>query len=213
MLTSKPSKAWRRKAFSYTRLIHIYTSTLLFGLLVFFCVTGITLNHRWYGHEDSVSIQEIDLSEDLIVDWKISGIKDWYPDISEISNFIRVNYELPQAHSVDIDKEVGEILLDYKVPAGFATVTIVAPERLMIIEREKGSTIGVLNDLHKGRHSGQFWFWLIDLSAVLMTIFGITGMIILFQGKKNRCSGLILFIAGAISPWVFVLLFVPNLGG
>lgn len=36
----------------------------------------------------------------------------------------------------------------------------------------------VINDLHKGRDSGDTWQWLIDISAVLLAFVSLTGYLI-----------------------------------
>lgn len=40
-----------------------------------------------------------------------------------------------------------------------------------------------LNDLHKGRHSGEAWKWLIDASALLMLVFILSGVALLLPKK------------------------------
>ena len=43
--------------------------------------------------------------------------------------------------------------------------------------------IALINDLHKGRDTGAVWSWVIDLSAGLMTIISLTGLVLLFYLK------------------------------
>ena len=52
--------------------------------------------------------------------------------------------------------------------------------------------VAVLNDLHKGRDSGKrLGGELIDVSAVLMTLVSLTGLLLIFFLQKKRLSGLL----------------------
>jgi hypothetical protein len=83
----------------------------------------------------------------------------------------------------------------------------------LLLEYRTGDTLSVINDLHKGRHSGAVWSWVIDISAFLMIFFALTGYVIMFQNKKHRRLAVVFSIAGLISPIVLYLLFVPRVIG
>lgn len=205
----KQKKKARKALFSFARLLHVYTSTSLFVLMILFCLTGITLNHRWY-HSDGNQISELSdpLENAILEEWGL--LPDWNPDITKISADIKERYRLDQPYSIDLDDEFKEVVLEYKVPAGFATVSIQAEENIVIVEKESGSLLGILNDLHKGRHSGTAWSWVIDISAALMILFSITGLIILYQGKRFKKWGNLTLAAGLISPLLIYWCFVPS---
>jgi hypothetical protein len=77
-----------------------------------------------------------------------------------------------------------------------------------LVETRNGF-VAVLNDLHKGRDAGPGWSLLIDVSAVLLTLVSLTGLVLLFFVYKRRTSGLILTAAGAVICWLVWLRFVP----
>ncbi len=208
----KQHKTWHRKIFTYARLIHIYVSTLLFGLLVFFCISGITLNHRWYGSNNHNSFQETPLTDRLYNEWALNQSESWTPNLNRINHYFMDSYRFPPAHNIEIDPSTWEIILDFNVPAGYATAIISEPEKRISLETERGGTLAMINDLHKGRYSGAVWFWLLDVSAALITLFAITGIIILFQGKKNKKIGVFLSVLGILTPVFLFLIFVPNIG-
>jgi hypothetical protein len=60
----------------------------------------------------------------------------------------------------------------------------------------KSGTVAVLNDLHKGRDTGSAWSWLIDVSAVLMTLVSLTGFVMIFFLKKKRLNGSMIALLG-----------------
>ena len=67
----------------------------------------------------------------------------------------------------------------------------------------------VLNDLHKGRDSGKGWSWLIDVSAIFLTLISLSGLLMLFFLKKKRLNGLIIALVGGIICYLVYLLWVP----
>lgn len=200
-----------RKFYQLARLLHIYISTALFALLLFFCITGILLNHNdWLSDRYTTDEQVWSLPIDISKKMQATGGQGWNPPLTELQQFIQEKSpHLSMVNKVDIDQEVHEILFDYQIPAGYVLVTITEAEA--IVEHQKGHWLSIWNDLHKGRHSGAVWSWIIDLSAVLMLLFAITGMIILFQNRKRRFLGLIFTALGLLTPWVFYVWFVPRL--
>jgi len=56
-----------KKVFSFSRWLHIYVSTALFSLLIFFCFTGITLNHAaWFSNDGEQQTKTIPLPQSLL---------------------------------------------------------------------------------------------------------------------------------------------------
>jgi uncharacterized protein len=48
--------------------------------------------------------------------------------------------------------------------------------------------VSYLNDLHKGRNTGDAWFWFIDAFAVACVVFTLTGLLLLQLHAKHRPS-------------------------
>lgn len=193
--------------FRISRWLHVYTSTALFGLLAFFCLTGIFLNHGWYGDDDPrITVHRQPLGEELRRLLPAGEV----PDTRELSQVLENRLGLGAPASIDVDVEYGEVVVNYDVPAGYTTVLFDLPAGEMEVERQHGSAVGILNDLHKGRHSGTVWSWIIDGSGVLMLIFALTGMILLFQNKRIRRPGLWAALWGLLTPVLVYLLFVPS---
>jgi hypothetical protein len=66
-----------------------------------------------------------------------------------------------------------------------------------------------MNDLHKGRDTGKGWAWLIDISAILMVIVSLSGLLMLFFLKKKRVAGTLMIVLGGIALWMVYWLLVP----
>ncbi len=69
--------------------------------------------------------------------------------------------------------------------------------------------IALINDLHKGRDTGPVWSALIDVSAGLMTLISLSGLVLLFYLKLRRVSGLVVALAGTALVIVLYRWWVP----
>lgn len=212
MIETKSQRHWLKSAqakrlFSLCRWLHIYTSTALFSLLLFFCITGITLNHPDWTGSKPVDIKTVELPSTL-VDQMSSETE---LPIKAIQMFVEQSTGLTSPRNIDIMPEDGEVTYDFPLPSGYAFVTVLIEDGIAEIEYKTSGFIGLLNDLHKGRHSGEPWKWLIDVSAALMLFFTLTGVIILLQNAKHRRSSLWILLFGSISPILFYWAFVPRL--
>ena len=195
------------------RVIHIYVSTTLFSLLIFFCVSGLLLNHlSWISDEGKISgVKEGHIPVEVIgTNHKgMSAVNA----VALIEPYLSNTYQLHELSSFDWDKDVNELILDYPIPAGYALVVIDTVTFDYYIEYQQANLLSVLNDLHKGRHSGEVWSWVIDISAVLICLFSLTGLFILFQNKKKRQFGLWLTLLGSVTPIIIYYFFIPRLSG
>lgn len=195
-----------RRWFNYCRWIHVYLSTALFSLLIFFCLTGIFLNHTdWFQTKTDPTRKTIPLPQKLAT--QLANPEK--PPLEEMKAFIRQETGLFDARKIDMDLEFGEWTFDFPLPAGYAFITVKAEEATMEIESQEGTLIAIMNDLHKGRHTGKSWSWVIDISAVLLCLLSVTGLFILFQQAKWRLSGLALVILGTILPLLIYAVWVP----
>ncbi len=75
--------------------------------------------------------------------------------------------------------------LDYKGSGYNAAIFIDMTTAQATIESTHYGVIAVLNDLHKGRNSGEVWRWFIDITALLMVMFVLTGVFLLMHLKEK----------------------------
>ena len=196
-----------KQLFSLCRWLHVYLSAALLSLLLFFCLTGFTLNHAsWFSGEGDSGITTHPLPNTLR---QALSANDAIP-VEEIKAFIQEELGLINPRSIDMELDMGEINLDYPLPAGYAFVTLILDEGTMEVDHRAGNLVTLLNDLHKGRHTGAAWSLLIDISAIIMTVFSIAGFVILLQHKKYRSPGLFLVAIGTLTPFVMYFIYVPN---
>lgn len=192
--------------FKIARWLHIYLSTTALAIVLFFSVTGFTLNHAsWFSDGAENGIDEYMLPTDI---GEALSDPSAFPT-ALITEFLQQEYGLRHPRSIDHDLELGEVSLDYPLPAGYAFVSIIVPESRIEIEYQSGNLWVLMNDLHKGRHTGAAWSAFIDFSALIMTLLAVAGILILFQLKKYRNWGLALTIIGILTPLIWYLAFVP----
>ena len=77
-----------------------------------------------------------------------------------------------------------------------------------LTQRSQGF-VAVINDLHKGRDTGRAWAWLIDVSAALMTLVSLSGLILLFYLKRRRLAGVAIALIGTAVVAAVYYLWVP----
>jgi len=192
----------KRNFATWTRWLHIYLSMFSFAALLFFAVTGITLNHtNWIEGKEKV--------EQLEGDLKLAWVDAGTAKVNELQvvEFIRNKYSIRAALS-DFTTEETEISLSFKGPGYNADAFIDRSSGHYEISITKYGLIAILNDLHKGRDSGTAWAWLIDISAVLMILVSFTGFVMIFFLKKRLVLGLFWTVIGSLLLFLVYYLFV-----
>jgi hypothetical protein len=194
---------WKKWTASVSRWLHIYLSMVSFTILLFFAVTGLTLNHPdWFVDQE----RTVESKGQLNVKWVNS------PDTSKIAKLEVVEF-FRNKHQ--IKGMLGEFRIDdtqcalsFKGPGYFADAFVDRESGTYELSETRLGLVAVMNDLHKGRDSGKGWAWLIDVSAVLMTLVSLTGIIMIFFMKKKRVSGLMLAILGSLIAYIVWKMFV-----
>ena len=181
----------RLRVHSWLRWLHIYISMFTLLVVLFFALTGITLNHPdWvFGTSESA----VDVSGTLPEGWKRGEEIDW----------LRVVEHLRAEHGVrgrlgDYRADETEGSLTFKGP-GYSADAFFDPATgsyEMTIVRQ--GAVGILNDLHRGRDAGAAWAWAVDLSGAFLTLIAITGIGLLWYLKKLRVGALATLVAGVV---------------
>ncbi|MDB5029813.1 PepSY-associated TM helix domain-containing protein [Mucilaginibacter sp.] len=199
-----PKPLWEKRTASVSRWLHIYLSMISFVIVLFFAITGFTLNHaewfdgkqsiqkytgkvqlKWVKVKDTAAIAKLEIVELLKHNHHIKGdVSDFIID----DNQCTISFKGP-GYSADafIDRDNG----DYKVT-----------------ETSLG-LIALINDLHKGRDTGKKWSYLIDIAAIFMTLLSLTGIIMICFMKKKRLNGFILLGIGTLVCYLVYYFMVP----
>jgi uncharacterized protein len=217
LLTSKPParSLKRRLSIKFAKLmrwLHIYLSMFSLAVVLFFSVTGITLNHPdWFF---SGAERNREAEGEIRREWLHVSQPQAPADAASQVSKLEIVEQLRNAHAIhgalaDFRVDESECVVAFKGP-GYAADAFVDREsgHYRLTETYHGF-IAVINDLHKGRDTGPVWSVLIDVSAVLMTFISLTGLVLLFYLKLRRVPGLIVALIGTVVAFVLYRVGVP----
>ena len=183
----------KRRLAKFSRWLHIYLSMVSFAIVLFFSVTGLTLNHADYLQGEAKVKQE---KGNLDKQW-VNNPDTLYVNKLAVTEYFRNNYQVKGAVN-DFRIEESQISIAFKGPAYEAAIFIDRQTGTFDFTETRTGFIGFINDLHKGRDTGNVWFWIIDIAAILMVIISLSGLILLLFIKRKRNNGLILLAIGTL---------------
>jgi len=189
--------AWKRRMAMLARWLHIYLSMASFAIIFFFAITGLTLNHA---DRFTNQMRSVDEKGRLDTSWVRS------PDTSHINKlaiveYIRQNYHITAAVS-DFRIDEVQVTVSFKGPGYAADAFVNRQNGEYELTITNAGFVAIINDLHKGRDTGKSWSWFIDISAVLLALVSLTGLLLLFFIKRKRASGLIVAACGLLLGWL-----------
>ena len=182
--------AWRSRAYTLSRTLHLYLSLLAVLTRLFFAVTGLTLNHpEWFGegaprklsgtlpgapYLEGGSVDWLRLAEDL----RALGLRGRVADRGEAGEEVWISFRAPgYAADAQVDPRTGAyrmVVTDYGL-------------------------VAVLNDLHKGRDTPGGWKLFLDLSALFLALVSLTGLLLgVLLPKSRRAALLVLGLGGLL---------------
>lgn len=183
------------------RTLHIYSSMLVLILMIFFAITGITLNHpdwQWRFGAQTKELQVQVPSTLLAVQWSDDELSQ-AQQIQPIADWFRQQHAVQGAvMQFNLDVEEGILELDFKQPAGFYNISIDLATQQADLSHEFAGALALLNDLHKGRYAGQSWKWLIDITAICCLLFCLSGFYLLWRQPSRRRSGVNAAVFGVV---------------
>jgi uncharacterized protein len=167
-----------RNLVNWSRTIHVYLSIALLIVLVFFSITGITLNHaETMTAEPETEVITLDSLPDLPLDDNGMIINS-----PELAAYVREQFGI-RLEFADLIIEEPYITIEYDGPGLQALVEIDQGFGEVYAETTRYGLIAVLNDLHKGRYTHIVWNALIDISAIILVIFSMAGFVLLLPNK------------------------------
>ena len=183
-----------------SRWLHIYLSMASFGILFFFAVTGLTLNHtEWFaGQQKTIQTKgSVDLK------WIRTAVAKL-----EIVEHLRNTHGIKGALS-DFRIDGQQCAVSFKGPGYTADTFIDRGTGAYEITETRMGFVAIINDLHKGRDSGKVWSLMIDISAVLMCLVSLSGIILMLFLQKRRFSGLLVAAAGVALCYLVYVIWAP----
>lgn len=168
------------------RTLHVYSSVVVLALVLFFAVTGITLNHRdWFTDRGSAVEEFLPVPDTILqaTDWQArpldgaDALRRWLTDQHGLTGGTVI-------YDWDTDEQM--LLIDIKRPGGYSSVEFSPFSAEVTVFHQRNGLVAVMNDLHMGRYSGIWWRLLLDITALIMLVFIVTGLWLVVPQKKRR---------------------------
>lgn len=185
---------------------HWISSALCLVGMLLFAVTGITLNHaaQIEARPEIVERQAVlpsSLHEKLQADRPSEGLP------TELHNWLEAELDLRLAGR-EAEWSDGELYIALPRPGGDAWLSLDLDSGELLFEATDRGWIAYLNDLHKGRNTGEAWSWFIDIFAGVCVLFSLTGLLLLQRHASGRPTTWPLVGAGLVIPLLLALLFI-----
>ena len=202
---SKPSSRawWLKQLYQW----HWISSAISLIGLILFAITGFTLNHAGaIPSEPKVTARSAVMPPQVAA--RLAVVHD---DAAPLPPPVR--QWLEQEMSVEIpvipaEWSEEEVYLALPRPGGDTWIRFDRVAGKVEYERTTRGVISLLNDLHKGRNTGDVWFWFIDVFAVACLVFCITGLVLLQLMAEQRKSTWPVVSAGLVIPLLIAVLFI-----
>ena len=158
-----------------------------FALVLFFAATGLTLNHPdWFATRQTTAQRHGIADKAMLRTTDADGA-----DKLGLVETLRTREHVHGTVSdVRVDDE--QITVSFRSPGYTADAFIDRDTGKYDLTEVNNGIVAVLNDLHKGRDAGKVWSWVIDVSAVLLVLVSLTGLVLIWFVYKRRTSGLVL---------------------
>lgn len=211
-----PPSGGKRRAQYWLRWAHVYISMISLLLVLFFGLTGITLNHpEWTFLGADTTTQSVTglLPEELIATDQVGSVDeaDNQPDgtlFLAVSRLVRGRHDVSgEVSDFSIDGDRGSI--SYRAPGYGADLFFdVGTGEYELTESRQG-WLGVMNELHKGRDSSSAWRWVVDISGGLLVVVAVTGLGIQLLMRKRRVRALTLTLLACIATVLAIMVAMP----
>jgi hypothetical protein len=176
----------RMQLYSTTQLWHWISAAVCFAALTLFTVTGITLNHASaISTQPAVKSGGAQLPENLRSLLKTADAQTASP--AKIIDWAEGRFGISlRGAAAEWSEE--ELYLSAPGPGRDAWVSIDRASGAAKFEATDRGWVAYFNDLHKGRNTGIAWTIFIDVVALAVLFFSITGLVLLWIQARQRKS-------------------------
>ena len=167
-------------------------------LVLFFGLTGLTLNHPDWTFGDEATTTTL------------TGTLDGVTAADGSVDFLAVSEELRSRHGIgaavaDHRVEGTQGSISYRGPGYAADVTFATDTGRYTLVVEQQGFVAVMNDLHKGRDADTSWKWVIDVSAGVLVVISLSGLVLQLYLRRRRRSALVVVGVGLVATVVLAV--------
>ncbi|ALS62702.1 PepSY-associated TM helix domain-containing protein [Pandoraea norimbergensis] len=185
----------------------ISSAICLLGMMLF-AITGFTLNHAGQieAHPQVVK-RAAQVPDALLTQLGETPHKDKGPVPAALADWLHTSLAI-DAEGREAEWSADEIYVALPRPGGDAWVSVDLQSGETQYELTTRGWISYLNDLHKGRNTGNAWSLFIDVFALACLVFSVTGLFLLKLHAGNRVATWPLVGLGLVIPLLLVILFI-----
>ncbi|MGE0877272.1 MAG: PepSY-associated TM helix domain-containing protein [Acidimicrobiia bacterium] len=191
-------RSGKNEAHHWTRWLHTYTSMIALVLVLFFGITGITLNHPTFGNKATQTIENGTLPAGFLT-------SDRHVDFLAVTKFVRSTHHI-DAPIEDFNLTGTQGTIAFKSPGYAADLLFDANTGVYKLTVEEQSFVAKMNDLHKGRYADSSWKWLIDVIGVVLVVIAGTGLGLQLFLRKRRTRALLIAGGGLLITIVMMVI-------
>jgi len=195
---------------------HWISSAISLICMILFAITGITLNHASF-FESAAEETTVELT---LPDTVLTPLNRYVADILELeqgehtlprdlvsylNNNISGDLSLLES---SVEWSESELYIQKPIPGGDSWMSVDLSNGELIYMYTDRGMISWLNDLHKGRNTGNVWSWFIDIFAGATLIFCLTGLVLLQLHSKNRPSTWYVTAIGIVIPGILAIFYI-----
>ncbi len=186
---------WRGTV-AWSRTIHIYLTMFAFLLMMFFAVTGLLLDH-----EDLLPGETTVETDGMLPLPLLSG-----PDKLMVVETLRSHFGAIGAVSTfDVDDKA--LHVELKGPGRTSDAEIDRTTGKTHVTVTRRGILVRLDDLHRGKDTGLVWRIVLDVSAILLFLGSLSGIVMWIALPRRRKWGVValvssLMICGGIYFWL-----------
>ena len=191
---------------------HWISSALCLVGMLLFAVTGFTLNHaadieaqpvltRWQATLPAPVLAAVQAA-------RPAQAGGGAPVPAPLRQWVAESHGLRLAAGLAPEWSAEELYVALPRPGGDAWLRVDLDSGEAEFEDSDRGLLALLNDLHKGRHTGAVWRAFLDVFAAGCLVFCITGLLILHRHAGQRALTWPLTAAGFVLPALLVLLFI-----
>lgn len=211
MAAAQQQTSYRTQRAFWLKHLHqwhwISAAMCLIGMLLF-AFTGVTLNHAGaIEAKPEVSERQGQLPDALMAVLSSAPQTGRGPVPSSLSDWLGAEFGL-SLNGRDADLSANELYIALPRPGGDAWLSIDRSDGAVTYEVTNRGWISYLNDLHKGRNTGEAWSWFLDVFAGACIVFCATGLFLLQLHAANRPATWPMVGLGLVAPLLFAILFI-----
>jgi len=170
--------------------LHRWSGLVLAAFILFYCVTGILLNHR--------------AAFDYFVGKESQSSTVAVSDTSALDTFLeKYKARINRTDDPKVIRIRDDRTIEFLYGSHGKTTYVIDPAQgtMEIIEKHPVQPLAWLNDLHKSAKTSALWLWLTDLVALVIIGLTVTGLLVVRYRKLELfllTGGVVLLVVGGM---------------